>query len=475
MDNGIAVPEQREGGSAAGARLDRLPIAGFHWKILALIGGGMFLDGFDLYLAGGTLGALVKSGWSTLQLNALFVMATFVGMAIGAWCSGVLGDRYGRRFTYQANLALFGVMSAAAAFAPNMHVLIVLRFLMGIGLGAEIVAGYATLAEFVPAASRGRWIALLSVITNSALFVSSLLGLWVIPTFGWRYMFGIVGAMALVVWALRKSMPESPRWLEAKGRHAEAEAILEKIEGTIPIGAGRLTPPPIVPAVLETSRGSILDVFTGRLIKSTLLGSLMHVVVGFSLYGFIGWLPTFFVKSGYSVVSSLQYTTLMALGGPVGAFIGWVLVDSVGRKPAVVGSSIVAAVCGVAYAFAGDGMALMAVGFALVTAVYVMFTVGAQFVPELFPTSHRLRGTGVCATAGRLGTASVQFIVIAVFGLAGLPGVLAILVGLLLFQAVIMGTFGVETKGRALEAISLTGTKDSAQAPDKIISKRVLS
>jgi putative MFS transporter len=74
-----------------------------------------------------------------------------------------------------------------------------------------------------------------------------------------------------------------------------------------------------------------------------------------------------------------------------------------------------------------------------------------------------------------LGTASVQFIVIAVFGLAGLPGVLAILVGLLLFQAVIMGTFGVETKGRALEAISLTGTKDSAQAPDKIISERVLS
>src|SRR6516164_1034259 len=116
---------------SAGARLDRLPICSFHWRILALIGGGMFLDAFDIYLAGGVLGAVLKEGWSTLQLNATFVSATFIGMTLGAWFSGILGDRFGRRFTYQVNLAIFGLASIAAAFAPTMQALIVFRFLIG--------------------------------------------------------------------------------------------------------------------------------------------------------------------------------------------------------------------------------------------------------------------------------------------------------------------------------------------------------
>ncbi len=126
----------------AGARLDRLPICSFHWRILALIGAGMFLDAFDIYLAGGVLGAVLKEGWSTLDLNAAFVSSTFLGMTIGAWLSGILGDRFGRRFSYQVNLAMFGLASIAAAFAPSMYVLIGLRFIIGIGLGAEIVVGY---------------------------------------------------------------------------------------------------------------------------------------------------------------------------------------------------------------------------------------------------------------------------------------------------------------------------------------------
>src|SRR6516162_3757239 len=91
----------------AGARLDRLPITSFHWRILALIGAGMFLDAFDIYLGAGVLGALVKSGWSTLELNGTFVSVTFIGMVIGAWCAGIFGDKYGRRFSFQINLALF--------------------------------------------------------------------------------------------------------------------------------------------------------------------------------------------------------------------------------------------------------------------------------------------------------------------------------------------------------------------------------
>ena len=95
----------------AGARLDRLPLSSFHRRIMWLIGAGMFFDGFDIYLAGIVLGATVKSGFSTLGQNAEFVSATFVGMMLGSLVTGFLGDRYGRRFTYQANLAIFGFAS----------------------------------------------------------------------------------------------------------------------------------------------------------------------------------------------------------------------------------------------------------------------------------------------------------------------------------------------------------------------------
>ena len=208
-----------------GARLDRLAISRFHVRLLRLIAAGMFFDWFDIYIAGGVLGAMVKLGESTLALNASFLSATFIGMMLGAWLSGLLGDRYGRRFCYQFNLLLYGFGSIAGALAPNMVWLIAFRFIMGLGMGAEIVVGYSTLSEFIPAHSRGRIGTILNLIINFSLFLSTFLGWLVIPGAGWRPMFVIAGLGALVVWFIRKAMPESPRWLASVGRGAEADAI----------------------------------------------------------------------------------------------------------------------------------------------------------------------------------------------------------------------------------------------------------
>src|SRR5215470_3664864 len=138
----------------AGARLDRLPISSFHHRIFWLVGAGMFFDGYDLYIGTTVLGATLQSKFSTLAENAQFVSFTFLGMTIGAFVTGFLGDWYGRRFTYQFNLVVFGIASLAAAFAPDMTTLKYLRFIMGLGLGAEIVVGYSTLTEFVPPSTR---------------------------------------------------------------------------------------------------------------------------------------------------------------------------------------------------------------------------------------------------------------------------------------------------------------------------------
>ena len=164
---------------------------------MMLIGIGMFFDGFDIYLAGTVLGVTLKTGFSTLPQNALFISATFVGMMLGSFATGFLGDRYGRRFTYQFNLLVFGIASLAAAFAPNMTVLIACRFVMGFGLGAENVVGYSTMTEFVPAKTRGKWLGLMAVCVVTGLPVSLLVASLVVPEFGWRAMFVIGGIGAL--------------------------------------------------------------------------------------------------------------------------------------------------------------------------------------------------------------------------------------------------------------------------------------
>jgi putative MFS transporter len=130
-----------------GARLDSVPLSRYHWRLLGLVAAGMYFDSFDIYIAGTVLAAMIKSGESTLQLNATFVSVTFIGMMVGAWLSGVIGDRYGRRFRYQFNLLIYGRASIAAALAPSMHWLIFYRLVMGVGMGAEIVVGYGALSE----------------------------------------------------------------------------------------------------------------------------------------------------------------------------------------------------------------------------------------------------------------------------------------------------------------------------------------
>jgi MFS transporter, putative metabolite:H+ symporter len=125
---------------------------------------------------------------------------------------------------------LFGGASLAGAFCPSMSWLIVARFFMGPGLGAEIVVGYGTISEFIPARHRGRFAALLNLIINSSLFLATVIGWVVIPKFGWRWMFAIVAVGAFIVWFLRRSLPESPRWLARQGRLEEAEKIVSRAE-----------------------------------------------------------------------------------------------------------------------------------------------------------------------------------------------------------------------------------------------------
>ncbi|KQR81534.1 MFS transporter [Burkholderia sp. Leaf177] len=448
----------------AGARLDRLPTSSFHRRILWLIGGGMFLDSFDIYLAGGVLGALSRSGWSSMTLNAAFLSSTFIGMLIGAFSAGLLGDAYGRKFTYQFNLAIFGIASIAGSLAPSMNWLIACRFFMGLGLGAEIVVGYGSIGEFIPPAVRGKWSAYLSLITNSALFFSTYIGYLIIPTIGWRAMFAIVGVGALGVWVLRKKMPESPRWLESKGRFQEAEAILAGIEAET--AQGRALPAIVEPPPAPVKATSLGSLFRPPLLRRTLLAVVIQIAINVVIYGFIVWVPTFLIKQGHGMASSLGYSSLMALGGPAGALVGVLIADRVGRKNGLIGVGILAAIVGWLYGNSTSVEMATLLGFLLFTMTYLMVALGvATYIPELFATENRMRGNGIAGSAGRLSGIVAPQIVVLMYATGGIKDVLSVIIGALMLMVAVLAVFGVETNRRSLEEIAVSPGDPSLTPP----------
>jgi MFS transporter, putative metabolite:H+ symporter len=438
----------------AGARLDRLPISPFHYRIFWLVGAGMFFDGYDLYVAGGVLASAIQTQFSTPAQNLQFISLTFVGMTIGSLITGFVGDRFGRRFTYQINLLIFGLASLAAAFAQDMNQLIVCRFVQGLGLGAEIVVGYSTLTEFVPPRTRGRWLSMMAFVVVAGFPATSLLGYLVIPSFGWRPMFVIAGIGSLIVWYLRKNLPESPRWLESTGRAAEAEALMQAIETDA--SAGKPLPPVVIPPQVKPA--AAMDMIRPPLLQRMIVGSWVLITINTLIFGFVIFLPQFFLRQGLTITNSLAYTLVLSAASLVGCALGAYLSDAVGRRMSIIGASIVTIAAGYTYArfdATADPAIVLTVGFVLIAAIYVQTAIlYGVYTPELFPTEIRLRANGICNMLGRGATVISPFIVGSLMASYKLPGVVWLMIGLVVVQIIVVWAWGVEPRNRGLEDVA---------------------
>ena len=432
---------------SVGARLDRLPVTRLHRRVFNLIGVGMFFEGFDIYIAASVLGATYKTGFSTLAQNGLFISMTFVGMTLGALLTGFLGDRYGRQFTYQLNLLVFGVASLASSFAPNMTTLIALRFLMGLGLGAEVVVGYSMMAEFFPAGIRGKWSGMMCTLVTAGLPVSAFLAWLLVPTFGWRVMFLLGAVGSAVAWFLRRELPESPRWLVVMGRDAEADAVVARFEHEA--GFASTGDVPAVPdADVQHTTG---ELFQPAFLGSLIVGCVSLMVANTLIQGFVVWLPTFFVGQGDSIARSSGFALLMALGGPIGSAFGALAADRLGRKQTIVAVSGLAIVLSVAFVLSSASPLMPIVGFLLTIPIYLLVAVlFAIYIPELFPTALRLRGVGICNAVGRSASIIVPLLIGPLFTQFGIPGVLTAMSGALLVMCVVVLALGTETRAQKL-------------------------
>ncbi|MGA7790229.1 MAG: MFS transporter, partial [Xanthobacteraceae bacterium] len=379
-----------------------------------------------------------------------FISAGTAGMTIGSIAAGWLGDRYGRRFSFQLNLLIFGLFSFAAAASPTMGWLTASRFAMGLGMGAEFVIAYTMLSEFVPPTTRGRWQASMAVISNGAVFLSSLCGFLIIPHYGWRWVFVIAGIAALLVWALRKSLPESPRWLESQGRTAEAEKIVDDIVHEL----GLKEAPAVAPSSPQAAADDVpfMVLFSPPVIRRTLLAIILMTAGLTVSYGYTNWLPTFFVKQGMSLNTSIGFTVIMSLGGTLGALIAFSLSDKFDRRPSLTVAGICALVFGLLFAQGQSLLWINTFGLLLLGSLFCFTTLSiAVYMPELFATEYRARGAGVAFTCARIGIVATPFPIIWAFDFGGLNAVTAMFSVFLVIALVALWLLGVETRAKPLE------------------------
>jgi putative MFS transporter len=185
------------------------------------------------------------------------------------------------------------------------------------------------------------------------------------------------------------------------------------------------------------------------------VAALTCMAINMSLYGFVAWLPTFFVKEGLTIVQSLGFVLLMSFGAPAGAVVGYLVTDRIGRRNGIVLFSLVTIALGFVYVQMRTPAAISVVGFALVTAIYTVCTLGLfGYIPELFPTAHRLRGTGVAGTCGRAASMSTPYVALLLYTHFGVTGVLTMVGGVLLLLSVAILALRIETSQQTLEDIS---------------------
>lgn len=442
-----------------GARLDRLPLSKFHFRIFGIVSFSLLFTGFLSYSGNVVLAELVSIGWSNNYLNAAFTSALMFGYFMGSLMGGFIGDYLGRRKAFRMNLLIVGISATAASFVPDMYWLIFFRCLMGIGMGALIMVGYASFTEFIPAMVRGKWSARLSFVGNWAPMLSAAIGVVVIVLLSWRVMFFLGGAAMLLAWYLSgKYFIESPRWLAGKGQQRTAEELLLNIESQIEIEKSISLQPYPRRSTQYKSGGescSFWLLFKGQMLRRTLVAITVLIAMNISLYTITVWIPTIFVNSGFDVTKSIFMTAIMMIGAPLGIFIAAMIIDRFPRR--LFGSSllIIIAILGYFYSIQTEEWAILSYGLLMIffLYMYVCFS-SAVYVPELWPTHLRLRGSGFVNAVGRIVAVFTPYGVAILLTQHGAITVFIVLGVMLVICALILFFFGIETRMVSLEEIS---------------------
>ena len=437
--------------------MERLPLSGFHRRFIGLVSLGSWFDIFDIFMMAYLGAALQDSHFLTLEQFSHLIAAGFFGMFIGTVVFGMGSDYFGRRTSFVVMLLVYSVFTLAGALAPSARALIVSRALAGIGIGAELVVIDTYVSEMVPSRARGRYIAVTQLVGFTAIPVAAFLAKVLVPTRwvmeGWRWVMVAGAAGALFAWYLRRTLPESPRWLESRGRHAEAGRIMEEIEERVRKETREPLPAPQPLAVRGAERMPLQELWQPVYRARTVMLVVFHLLQTVGIYGFANWAPTFLLKQGKSLGQSLEYGFLIALVSPVGPLLGVLTTERVERKRAIVVLTLLMAITGLGFPLASSPTAIVAIGALLTIFSYWFSALLHAYQAELFPTRARATGVGFTYSWSRL-SAVFSTLIIGALLREGVLAVFIFMAAAMAGVALVVGLWGPRTNAMALEEIS---------------------
>jgi putative MFS transporter len=436
--------------------LDAAPLTVRHWRITLVIGLGLFFDIFDVFLAG-TLGTVLTKSFGLSQATLPFVLgSSFLGMFFGAIFMGVVADRIGRRPAFLVNLGIYSLFTLAGSFSPNAIVLIATRFFAGVGIGAQMPLSDAYLSELLPARVRGKLISLAYTIGFCGIPAIGLSARVLVPLKffgfeGWRWLFVAGSLGGIVIWGLQRYLVESPRWLEAAGRAEEARRatafLLEEPVSSVQSNSSleKREPAP---------RPSYGALFAAGNRRRTLMLYVFQIFQTIGYYGFGTMVPLVLASKGFSVLTSLTYTTIAFLGYPVGSALSILVVERIDRRAIIMISALAMAGFGLALGFAASPFLISAYGI-LYTLVSNIFSNAYHVLQgEIFPTAIRGRAAGSAYSLSRLSSAAMPFVLLPVLSEHGAAAMFAIVAAAMVIVIADIGLFAPQTTGRKLESIA---------------------
>lgn len=450
------------------ARIDRLPECRSTWIPAILVSLAAIFEIYDLFQTAYVPPGLIRSGifghsgvgLFGLSDQALFGAATFLGLFIGATCFSSTADRFGRRVIFVYALLEYSLASVVLVFQTTALGIDLARMVAGIGIGVQLVTIDTYLVELTPAAMRGRAFAINHFVQYLAVPSLAFLAWLLIPidplgVAGWRWVVLIGASGALVIWALQRRLPESPRWLALQGRGAEAEAVAAEMEARALRATGQPLPPVGPVRAVVKSDASFRDIwrqpYTGRTVMMMVFN--FFQTIGF--FGFTNWLPALLSAQGHGFTKSLFYAFCIAWAYPITPIIwGLTVAERFERKWLIVAAALGVGICGPLFALMSDP-ALVVIFGVLITAFSTLLSLSYHpYQAELFPTKIRARAVGFVYSFSRLSTAITSFLIAFFLNHYGTGGVFALISFSMLMVMVSIGVFGPCTRGRSLEEIS---------------------
>ncbi|WP_277454391.1 MFS transporter [Janibacter sp. DB-40] len=386
-----------------GDRLGGLPYTRRHTRLLVGSGVGWALDAMDVGLISFVIVVLAEQWGLTTGERSWIVTIGFIGMAIGATLGGRLADRFGRRAVFATTLVVYGLATGASALVGGVALFMVLRFFVGLGLGAELPVASTLVSELSPTRIRGRLVVALESFWAVGWILAAVIGFYVIPhgDDGWRWglAFGLVPAVyALVV---RYGLPESAAWLESRGRHEEAEEVVRGFEESAGIEPGTVARAKGEPAPVDAVTAAH-GLWSAALRRRTAGIWIVWFAVNFAYYGAFLWIPSLLVARGHDVTTSFMYTLIITLAQLPGYALSAVLIEVWGRRATLaaflVGSAVSAWFFGQSDSVTSIIVAGCALSFANLGAWGALYAI----TPEIYPTAVRGSGAGAAAGFGRL-------------------------------------------------------------------------